>query len=231
MPNCIMQTFDSPAALEQSLINSISEKLIAAVNSKGSASIAVSGGNTPRPLFAALSQEPLPWDKITVTLADERWVATTEDDSNEKLVRNVLLQNLASQAAFLPFKNDASTAAAGQPALAKELTALGPVDVLILGMGGDGHTASLFPCCDELGEVMKTDNPQPCHATTPKTAPYERMTMTLSWLLKSAHIMLHITGQSKFSVLTDALENPTTAPPIGQLIQQAQQPVSVFYTD
>lgn len=229
MPNCKILSFNNTAALEQSLAQTICQKLNEAITHKGHASIAVSGGSTPKALFNVLSTRELQWDKITVTLADERWVDPASDDSNERLVRDNLLQNAAAAATFLPFKNTAPTAVEGQSELAQQLNNVGPVDLLLLGMGGDGHTASLFPCSAELEQVMDPTNPFPCQSVTPTTAPYERMSMTLNWLLRSENIFLHICGEEKHSVLSHGLLNTDNPPPIARLIQQAKSPVNVYY--
>lgn len=229
MPNCEVMSFNNTAELEQSLAQVICKKLCSAIAQKGHATLAVSGGSTPKALFKALSNSKLPWHKITITLADERWVEPTHSDSNERLVKEHLLQDLAAAATFLPFKNSAKTAKEGQLELAQKLTNLGPVDVLILGMGGDGHTASLFPCSAELESAMDLTNLSPCQSITPATAPYERMTMTLSWLLSSATIFLHIYGKGKREVLEKGLSETMTPPPIARLINQADKPISVYY--
>lgn len=230
MPNCEIISFVNTSELEHAFAQQICKKLCSAITEKGHASLAVSGGNTPKGLFKVLSNSNLRWSKVTITLADERWVDPSHNDNNERLVREHLLQGLAAAATFLPFKNAADTALNGQQLLAQKLSILGPIDVLILGMGGDGHTASLFPCSAELESAMDAHNILPCQSVTPTTAPYERMTLTLSWLLNSNAIFLHICGEAKRKVLEQGLKNTSTPPPIARLINQASSPVSVYYS-
>ena len=118
--------------------------------SKGQGSLVLSGGRTPMGFFHQLSQQVLDWSKVTVTLADERWVNADHKDSNEKLVKENLLINEAHCAKFLSLKNSAETAVSGEAELEAELSKYGQFTVVILGMGDDGHTASLFPGADAL---------------------------------------------------------------------------------
>lgn len=220
--------FENPDQLNQTLAAFITEKLEAAIIEKGSAAFAVSGGRTPAKLFETLSNTPIDWSSVTITLADERWVDEVSDASNARLVKQYLLQNLAAEATFLPLKNKAATAKEGESLLEEELQSIGPMDVLILGMGTDGHTASLFPCSAELTQALDLNNPKCCQSVTPTTAPHERMTMTFQWLLKSQSTILHIVGADKLAVLESAL-NAENKPPIGLVIEQSAEAVELFY--
>ena len=136
---------DSPA-LVAALANQVAGLLRAAIKERGRASLVVSGGATPVPFFAALSAQALDWQQVTITLADERWVDPADPDSNEQLVRRHLLQNRAAAARFVGLKTGAITAVQGEKECGARLALVPrPFDALILGMGNDGHTASLFP--------------------------------------------------------------------------------------
>ena len=113
----------------------------------------VSGGRTPMGFFHLLSQQVLDWSKVTVLLADERWVDAGHADSNEKLVRENLLINEPAKATYLALKNDAEQALDGEAECEAALAGLDTFTVLILGMGDDGHTASLFPGSEALLRV------------------------------------------------------------------------------
>lgn len=198
----------------QLLVSAFSQQIAAilsqAIVEKGSASLAVSGGSTPKSLFQALSNIELPWAKVNITLVDERWVKATDADSNEKLVRENLLVNKAVAANFVPMTTDDDNAENAVDEISARLSAIGlPIDVVILGMGEDGHTASLFPCSVHIDEGLNLARLLPVLATQPTTAPYQRMSLSLATIVKSHHVFLHITGDTKRNVLEQALSQHT----------------------
>lgn len=200
--------FTSPAALDERLAVEIAGLLMRAIQDKGYANLAVSGGRTPAGLFVLLREKELDWAKVNITLADERWVKTTSRDSNEKMLRENLLQSRAAQARFIPLRQGTDLnreTLDGIEAQIREANAF-PFDVLTLGMGEDGHTASLFPSADEIYEVMAPDNPHLLAKVVPKTAPYDRVTFTLAALLQSRKVFLHLVGSNKLEVLRKAEE-------------------------
>jgi 6-phosphogluconolactonase len=179
-------------------------------------------------MLQALRQEAVDWPKLVVAQVDERWVAPDHPDSNARLIRDNLLQGPAAEAHFLPMKNDAKSAAAGQPACEAALRALPlPFDAILLGMGDDGHTASLFPDAHELHEGLTRD--ALCLAVTPPAAPHERMSLSLAGLLDSRLIVLQIAGAAKESVYRRALEEgPVEKMPIRAVLRQQRVPVEVW---
>ncbi|MDH3349865.1 MAG: 6-phosphogluconolactonase, partial [Desulfobulbaceae bacterium] len=184
----------------------IGELLTKAVTQRGKASMAVSGGSTPKPLFQALAKKDLDWQNIHITLVDERWVPPDHPESNEKLVRDHLLQDKAAKALFTGLKTEHINAAASRKTTEEQLKTLPlPFDVVILGMGGDGHTASFFPNAPELPKALNPNSTNLCETITPPHAPHQRMTLTLPVLLKARHLILHITGTDKLTVLNNAL--------------------------
>lgn len=198
--------FDDRETLAAKLAASVAADLEAAIASRGDATLVVSGGSTPRPFFQALARRPLDWDRVTVTLADERWVASEDEASNEALVRRELLVAEAAAARFLPLKNAAATPEEGRDACEAALSELRrPFDVLVLGMGGDGHTASLFPEAAELAAGLDPEGSRLCLAVRPRMAPHPRMSLTLPALLASRRIVLHLTGEEKLGVYERAL--------------------------
>ncbi|AWB67819.1 6-phosphogluconolactonase [Saccharobesus litoralis] len=202
-----------------------------AIKAKGCASLVVSGGSTPLPFFKALSQIELAWDKVTITLADERWVDADHKDSNTSLVKNNLLQNNAAVATFAEIKTSEASAFGAEASVTASLSGLPqPLDVLILGMGEDGHTASLFPCSEQIAEGFASDDL--VIAVQPTTAPHERMSLTLKSLLNAQQIFLHIVGKSKKDVLDKALAaDDKFEMPIRAILQQNDVPVDVIYTE
>ena len=225
--------FDSTDSLAQALATSVAADLSAASHARGRASLVVSGGRTPAPFLAALSRHALEWAQVWVTLADERWVGEDHPDSNAALVREHLLQNRAAQANFVPLKNPAATPTQGETACAEALKTMPrPFDVVLLGMGDDGHTASLFPQAPQLAEALALDSGKLCLGMDPVTAPHPRMTLTLPALLASRRIVVLFSGSGKWAVYQQALQpGPVAALPIRCVLRQTQVPVEVYYHD
>jgi len=226
-------TFHSFAS-EQPLVNALASEvagsLSQATEEDGCASLVVSGGRTPIVLFKQLSGAALDWSKVLITLSDERWVAPQHPDSNENLVRTHLLVNRAKQAQFVSLKNNAFSARLGQAALAEALADLPEVfTVVMLGMGEDGHTASLFPGASTLGIALNRQNLLPCQWIQPPDAPHERMTLTLSRLLAAKKICLHFTGAKKRDVYDAAMADDSCDYPVRALANQQQTPVDVYW--
>ncbi len=217
--------FTDRQLLSSALADSIANLLSDGISQKGRASLAVSGGSTPVQLFKSLSVIDIPWDKVDIFLVDERWVAPTDTDSNENLVRTHLLQNNATAAHFSGMKNSAATASEGEAVCKENLQKIHrPFNVLVLGMGSDGHTASLFSGAVKLAMATDMNSGEICIGIAPVTAPHERMTLTLPEILASKQIFLHITGKDKKAVLEHALETGTKEEmPIRYVLQQSQK--------
>ena len=219
-----MLEFENASALDIALSEKVAAMLAVSIEEKGSASLVVSGGRTPMGFFHLLSQQVLDWSKVTVLLADERWVNADHADSNEKLVRENLLINEASQATYLALKNSAEQAVDGEAECEAALAELDTFTVLILGMGDDGHTASLFPGSEALAEGRS------CIAVTPLHAPHQRMSLTLPRLLNSQQIVIHISGASKQEVLQQAQAGDDVMElPIRSILQQQVAPLSIYW--
>jgi len=198
--------FSTRADLDNALANTISKLLAKAIKEKGKASIAVSGGSTPKGLFSILSKSDIDWSKVTITLADERWVPLDSQDSNTRLVHENLIQNKAAAANFFHLKQ-------GETLCDETLTDLNlaaknsllPLDVLILGMGEDGHTASLFPCSEQIAQGLDEENTDVLLSVEPKTAPHQRISFSFASLIASENVFLHLCGDNKQTVLNKAL--------------------------
>tara|TARA_B110000881_G_scaffold168577_1_gene151992 strand:- start:59 stop:748 length:690 start_codon:yes stop_codon:yes gene_type:complete len=222
--------FENTSAQDAELVSKVVDLLSMAIEQHGSASLVVSGGRTPKGFFHLLSQEFLDWSKVTVTLADERWVDADHKDSNEKLVQENLLINEAYVARFVALKNPATSAQAGETSIDQDLSAIGRFTLVILGMGDDGHTASLFPGSEALNIGLDMESGRQCLAVQPLDAPHERMSMTLPRLLDSEQIIVHIRGENKSKVLAmaDAGDDRFELP-IRAVLQQTKTPVSVYW--
>lgn len=187
----------------------IADNLQTAVSERGQASLVVSGGSSPLPLFAALCQKELPWAQITITLVDDRLVADTDEASNVKLVREHLLVDKAAAAPFISLKemdDDASSLNR-------------PFDVMLLGMGTDGHFASLFPDMPDPALAFAPEARPQLLRTPPRGNPLQpRISMNLAMILQSRHIYLMISGAEKQAVYEAAKTDDTL--PIHHFITQ-----------
>ena len=198
------------------------------IEDRGSATLVVSGGSTPAPFFKALSTHQLQWSDVTVTLADERWVPANDELSNEKLIRECLLVNAASSANFLSLYNGASTPDDGWQQCDDALRTLAaPYDVVVLGMGGDGHTASLFPATKGLEAACDLTTDRLCWPMYPEHIAEARMTLTLAALLNCRQLVLHVTGDSKRDVFRQALEG--TSFPIASVTKAAADRLQLYW--
>ncbi|WP_414903086.1 6-phosphogluconolactonase [Sphingomonas flavalba] len=224
-------TTEHSHATPASIADAIGQALATAIAERGTALIAVSGGRSPIPIFHALRSRPLDWSRVTVALVDERWVAPDHPDSNERLVRSELLVDRAAAAAFVPMKNAAADARGGQPGCEAAYRALPrPLDIILLGMGEDGHTASLFPDAPELRAGLETD--ALTIAVTPPAAPHQRLSLTLSAILASRRIILPISGAAKRATYQAALSpGPVEAMPIRAVLRQGGTPVELWISD
>jgi 6-phosphogluconolactonase len=224
--------FDTPEAQATALAAAVSGVLEQAIAIRGRASLVVSGGRTPAALFGKLACTPLEWSRVCVTLADERWVEPSSDSSNEHLVRATLLQNFAQSAVFTGLKTSAVEASAGL-AEAWQRCALMPLpfDQVLLGMGDDGHFASLFPAAAGLAEALDEYAEPACVAIAPPHAPFSRISLNLAALLRARSIHIQICGAGKWEVYQRALEpGPFSEMPIRALLRQRRVPVDVYWS-
>jgi 6-phosphogluconolactonase len=217
--------------LARALAAAVAADLKAGIAERGSASLAVSGGSTPAKFFARLGRlRDVDWDKVVVTLVDERWVPETSDRSNANLVNTKMLQGPAAVARFVPLYHggerpnpttiaEADAAIAGVP---------DPFDAVILGMGNDGHTASFFPGGDTLAEALAGEGP--VLALNAPGAGEPRVTLVLKKLLKTRSLYLHIEGEEKAKVLEEALsDGPVEDMPIRAVLRQAEKPLTIYW--
>ncbi|NYT63835.1 6-phosphogluconolactonase [Alcaligenaceae bacterium] len=218
--------FNTQEAYLTGLVNKVSTTLRQAIAMQGSAGLAVSGGKSPIPMFQHLSQADLPWEKIHISLVDERLVAPDSPDSNEYLVRQHLLVNRASQATFTGLVSDPGNIEHCVEQANKQSRV---INLALLGMGDDGHTASLFPGAPQLPLALSAKQPQRYLHISPPTAPYERISMTLSAILKVQHIVLAIAGDHKRLVFKQAAQLATPALPVSYLITQTGTPFDTYW--
>lgn len=224
------RSFADKTTLARELAEAIAERINAAIAERGAAAIAVSGGSTPGKFFAALGKtKSIDWEKVVVTLVDERWVDETSDRSNALLVNEKMLQGPAAVARFFPLYSggaEPTEAAVGRTnALMAELPQ--PFAAVILGMGNDGHTASFFPGGDTLDAALSEAGPT--LAIRAPGAGEPRITFTLPRLLQTDGLYLHIEGDEKARVLDEALgDGPVADMPIRAVLRSGA-PLSVYW--
>lgn len=222
-----MNTFPADE-LGAALAKHVAADLHAALETRGSASIAVSGGSTPAPFLAALAKEPLDWAKVSVTLTDERQVSFDSPRSNARLVAENLLQGEAAKAKFVPlFVEGQETEETDRLVSAS----IAPLDVCVLGMGDDMHTASLFPGTPGLAQMLDVNGDALVALAVPPTADEARVTLTAAALATASQTYLLIKGSGKRSALDEAMrtDDPLVAP-IRSVLDAAKS-AAVFYAD
>ncbi|AZO64471.1 MULTISPECIES: 6-phosphogluconolactonase [unclassified Mesorhizobium] len=215
--------------LAAALAGHVAGRLTNAIAERDTGLLAVSGGTTPARFFASLSNIPIAWNKVTVTLVDERCVPASSPRSNAGLVAANLLQNAAAAARFVPLYEEAATIEDASESDSRMLRSLPwPLDVVVLGMGTDGHTASFFPDADDLAKLLDPSSTRivlPVHATS---AGEPRLTLALARLVEAGFIALHIEGEDKRKAFESAMASATRKP-IRAVLDAAERPVEVFW--
>ena len=210
-------TFDDRETLDQALAEHVTSKLAQGISARGVAHLVVSGGSTPAALFSLLADADLAWQHVVVMLADDRWVPADHEDSNERLVRETLLTGRAKQAEFLSLLPTPDDEVANLAGLSTLLRSVSRFDVVLLGMGEDAHTASLFPCASALKEGLTTD--AGALVTRPRSAPHQRVSLSRRRLEMTDCGVIHIVGQNKKSVLEAAIKSG----------DEMRHPISAFW--
>jgi 6-phosphogluconolactonase len=224
-------SFSDTAALASLLASDVATQLSQAIAARGTASMAVSGGSTPKRFFEALSSHDIDWDRVTVTLVDERFVPADNPRSNHLLVATHLLKDKAADAIFLPLYQDVADALQAAAIATTKAEDIGnPFDVVILGMGTDGHTASFFPGGNHLARAIAAETPRGVMTMMADGAGEERLTFSFSSLNDARFLVLHIEGDGKKVVLdqaeagTDELEMPIRA-----MLNRAASPLEIYW--
>ncbi|MCG8314463.1 MAG: 6-phosphogluconolactonase [Pseudomonadales bacterium] len=189
--------------------------------------IAFSGGKSPIPLFKRLAESAtIPWDRAFVHLIDERWVPPSSPDSNERLVKTELIDRINSNVTFEGMFNSHTDCDKAMKTLSIDPPRM---DLAILGMGLDGHTASIFPSSNEYETLISTTNSygtcQPFHA------PHERATMTLAGLLQVETLFLYIPGKEKMDKFNEIQKDDSLKSPLQHLLNKRKRALQVFTCD
>ncbi len=220
----------NPEALADALVANVADWLRLASNGPRGATLVVPGGATPRETLERLSRQDLPWSRINLTLTDERWVPPDHADSNERLVRETLQRpNTAARSCrIIGLWRPDTTLDAACTALEASIGALRPFDLVILGMGLDGHIASLFPDMPSLATALERHNRTTCVAVPPLGDRQARVSLTLAALLDSRRIVLLILGEDKRQVYRQA-RKATSQLPVAALLQSEHPRIDVFW--
>ncbi|MGV3578711.1 6-phosphogluconolactonase [Brevundimonas sp.] len=230
-----IETFPTVETWAQSIAGRIEETLGAAVISNGKALFAGPGGSTPSPVYARLAQAEIGWDKVAVTLVDERYVPETSSESNARLIKDVLLQGPAAKAEFIPLYHSEVTVDRAAAVAARALSeAGGRFDAVLLGMGEDGHICSMFPESPTL-KTLLTPTLKPNvlgvpHGRDGMAPSLERISINLPYLMAAGRVILGLKGKAKLEVFQrEALGDPTVQP-IAAMIA-AKVPLEVVWTE
>ncbi|MFV3076302.1 6-phosphogluconolactonase [Niveispirillum fermenti] len=232
MPNINeFKAFADKPVLVAALADHVAATIVAAVADHGWASLVLSGGSTPADLFVRLDRIDLPWDKVYLTLSDERWVDLDDPASNEAMVRRTLATAVAGGATVVGLKSVGTTPADGLPRTSSRLATMPrPYDLVLLGMGEDSHTASFFPGAAGLEEALTGSLGLAVAAVAPVGGVPARITLTRPELLRTQQVILLITGPRKKEVLEMALQpGPMEAAPVRAVLHQEQVPVSIWW--
>lgn len=215
----------------EALADGIALRLGKAISERGKGSLVVPGGTTPGALFDVLCRHKAPWAQVTVTLSDERWVEPDSKHSNEHLVRHRLLREEAAAAHFVPWKIPNMGVREAEAPVNLRLEGMPrPFDFVVLGMGDDGHTASLIPQSEGLAAALDMMSPKLARTIRAPTLG-ERMTLTLRAILMSRSIAILIRGAEKRATFEAAQAGTEVAAmPVRGVLYQAQVPVEVWWS-
>ena len=221
--------YDSPSEAAMAAGKRIVNALHRRLETHDSAAVVVSGGSTPVPVYGYMAHKELDWHRVRVLLSDERWVPADHPDSNEKMLRDALEKSRAYYAEIVSLFDASSSLAERCTELDKEFERLPlPFTSVLLGMGTDGHFASLFPDAADLQAAVDLESPRSFVPVDTANSPHRRISMTLPALLRSDEILLLISGAEKRAVLEQAA-GPEGELPIAHLLRQRRTPVDVFW--
>lgn len=215
-----LETYPDREFLMLGLANVIAGQLADFLRREGKASLCVPGGTTPGPIFDTLSGVDIDWGNVAVFLNDERWVGEDSPRSNTRLLRKRLLRGKAAAARLVPLYAPADQPEDMLAALAEDIAPHLPISVLLLGMGADMHTASLFPGADRLDAALAADAPV-LMALRADAAGEPRITLTAPVLRGAMHIHVLITGAEKRAALERAMTLSVAEAPVRAVLDNA----------
>lgn len=223
----MIETYDSAVALAHAAADAVEDGLAAALRERGRATLVATGGRSPGPIYDILQNRLIDWSAVSVTLSDERFVPPHAPESNDRLVRDRLLASRAASATFVPLWSEADSSEAAALAAERKVAAIAPFDVVMLGMGEDGHVASLIPGSPVLDAAMAPDGDRLVIGLPPGVGspPLPRITLTLAALLTARLTVITISGAVKRSVVEDG-----SGLPVHVLLERSKAPVRILWT-
>jgi 6-phosphogluconolactonase len=229
--NVQLKRFDSVDALQSEVASDIAAELARAIAARGRAGLLVSGGHSPTGLFQQLAKEVLDWSRVSIAQVDERWLEPTDPGSNERMVRAALLRDRAAAACLFGLKNPAPSPELGA-AVAWSASAHipRPFDLTVLGMGDDGHTASLFPGSPNLKSALDPETPEGYVGMWSPSEPHARLSLNLRALLDSRRIVIFLLGETKWHTYAAACgPGPVEEMPVRAVLRQQRVLVEVVW--
>ncbi len=225
----MMYEFASRAEAARAVAGRIRVALLSKLANESSTSLIVTGGSSPQLCYELLAEEAMPWERVQIFLSDERWVDSTDERSNEKMVRERLLVSNASDATLHGYYQDAVSIAERCASLTREIEAVpNPLASCLLGMGSDGHIASLFSDSESFAEGISIDSQALCLPVHTRASDVPRLTLTLPALVRSEEVLLLFFGDEKRDVYQQAVASET-AYPVSRLLHQTRAAVSAFW--
>jgi len=230
-----LESFPTADTWADTIAGRLEETLGAAVIANGRALFAGAGGSTPSPVYARLARADIGWDRIAVTLVDERYVPETDPESNARLIREVLLQGPAAAARFIPLYHSEVTVDRAAAVAAHALAgAGGRFDAVLLGMGEDGHICSMFPNSPTLKTLLsRTLKPTVLgvpHGRDGMAPSLERISITLPYLMSAGRVILGLKGVAKRSVFERETQGDPYTQPVAAMIA-AKVPLEIVWTE
>jgi 6-phosphogluconolactonase len=227
-----LRVFPNADLMARMVAAEIADHLEGVVDERGWATVAAAGGQTPRATYGYLARLPISWRRILVTLTDERFVDADPLDSNEQMLRETLLRHRAAEATFLPLMRDAGPSAAGQGGrLGLPATAQWADDLILLGMGEDGHVASLFAGGQSPDEGMHIDGEKRCVSVPAgrSSSAHPGVSLTLSSIASARRVILAITGRVKRRTVERAISDDLfNTMPVSAVLRHARN-ISVVW--
>lgn len=227
-----LKKYISRTELVEELSANIISMLQWGIDERDKGSMLLSGGSTPGPLYEKMSNLNFDWEKVWFAPTDERWVVPDHADSNENMIRNTLLVNNAKTAHYIGLKVEGDNPALCAPAVDENLKKMPmPFDVVLLGMGEDGHFASLFPYLDDTKRAMDLDESSLCCPVRRDGDEHDRITISYKTILRARNIILLFFGKSKLGVFEKAANNISEHLPISYLLNQSNVPVTLYWAE
>jgi 6-phosphogluconolactonase len=221
--------FETGVAMAEALASAIAEALLRTIAETGSAGLILSGGRTPERMFDELSRFRLPWNRVKITLADERLVPATDPESNERLLRDHLLAREAQAAVFIPLWQGEGDPV--ESAIEAVCNMERPFAMVVLGLGEDGHIASLFLGIPDLARALDPAADLTAIFVPGQASRRPRVSLTVATLLDARRIALSFTGEAKRRVFESALDPGAVEDlPVRAILRQTKVPVDVYWS-